>query len=85
MCVRVSNLATFEAAGSRVLASDRVKGIYIHFDPNNPGTEERSIFSLVRDFQHDTSSFIFFIRLLFFVVIFFCGLTWSTRNSVFLR
>lgn len=32
----VSNLATFGAAGSRVLAGDRVKGIYIHFDPNNP-------------------------------------------------
>lgn len=32
----VSNLATFGAAGSRVLARDRVKGIYIHFDPNNP-------------------------------------------------
>jgi len=29
----VSNLATFGAAGSRVLARDRVKGIYIHFDP----------------------------------------------------
>lgn len=32
----VSNLVTFGAAGSRVLAGDRVKGIYIHFDPNNP-------------------------------------------------
>lgn len=44
----ISNLATLGPAGSRVLPRDRVKGIYIHFEPNNPIPDPGS------DLKHDT-------------------------------